>query len=82
MDSTKPQDATVAIGVYESAVKGRSDFREAYRDARQEAKELRDFVAWVDAWVSNTVGSYSYPALAGLFSQTQERIRLLSLSNG
>lgn len=76
---TALREPVVPSGVYESAVKGRSDFREAYSEARQEAKQLRDFVSWVDAWVSNPVGSYSYPALAGLFSQTRENIALLTL---
>lgn len=75
-------NAVVSSGVYESAVKGRSYFREAYREVRQEAKELRDFVAWVDTWVSNPIGSYSYPALAGLFSQAKEKIAILTHGSG
>jgi hypothetical protein len=63
--------------VYESAVKGRSDFRDAYREAREETKQLRAFVAWIDTWVSNPVGGYAYPALAGLFSEARERIAVL-----
>lgn len=78
VDKEMRERAAVPAGVYESAVRGRSDFREAYRKAQQEAKELREFVAWVDTWVSNPVGSYSHPALAGLFSQTREKIALLA----
>jgi len=78
---TALREPAVSSGVYESAVKGRSDFRGAYSAARQEAKQLREFVAWVDTWISNPIGSYSYPALSGLFSQAREKIALLTLQN-
>lgn len=68
-----------ATSVYDSAVKGRSDFRDAYRASREEAARLRDFAAWIDTWVSNPVVSYAYPALAGLFIEAREKLATLPL---
>lgn len=39
-----------------------------------ENERLRDFVTWVDTWVSNPVTSYSVYALDGLFGMTRDRI--------
>ncbi len=43
-----------------------------------EIARLRDFVNWVDSWVSNPVGSYSVSALDGLFGMTRDRIAELT----
>ena len=43
---------------------------------------LRDFVAWVDTWVSNPVGAYSVDALNGLFGMARDRIAALSAKEG
>lgn len=43
-----------------------------------DVKKLRDFVAWVDTWVSNPAASYSTSALDGLFGMTRDRIAALS----
>jgi hypothetical protein len=52
-------------------------------DAAAEIERLREFVGWVESWVSNPVGSYSVAALDGLFSMTRDRIAVLeSLKNG
>lgn len=37
---------------------------------------------WVDAWVSNPVGSYSYDALNGLFLMTRDKINGYFLRHG
>jgi hypothetical protein len=34
----------------------------------------REFIDWVDTWVSNHVSQYSFDALDGLFSMTRHRI--------
>lgn len=43
-----------------------------------ELNKLRDFVKWIDTWVSNPASSYSTDALQGLFGMTRDRIALLS----
>ena len=45
-----------------------------FRDAADEIERLRDFVRWVDAWVSYPVGAYSVSTLDGLFCMTRDRI--------
>lgn len=39
---------------------------------------LREFVSWVDSWVSTPAASYSTAALDGLFGMTRDRIAALS----
>jgi len=43
-----------------------------------EIEKLRDFVRWVDTWVSNPAASYSTSALDGMFGMTRDRIAALS----
>lgn len=42
--------------------------------AEASLREAVEVIGWIDAWVSNPVGSYSVSALSGLFSVTRERI--------
>jgi hypothetical protein len=44
---------------------------------RAENERLREFVDWVDSWVSNPVSGYSVSALDGLFGMTRDRITAL-----
>lgn len=53
-------------------------FHAGLRVGRAENERLREFVTWVDTWVSNPVGSYSVAALDGLFSVARDRIAELS----
>lgn len=46
-----------------------------------ELARLREFVGWVDSWVSNPVGAYSVSALDGLFGMTRDKIASLALSS-
>lgn len=48
--------------------------------ASQETQRLREFVDWVDSWVSNPVGSYSVSALDSLFGMTRDKIAALNKS--
>src|ERR1700682_2003353 len=45
---------------------------------QRELKQLREFVNWVDSWVSNPVGAYSVAALDGLFGMTRDKIATLT----
>lgn len=47
---------------------------------QQELCDLRDFVGWVESWVSNPVGAYSVSALDGLFGMTRDKIAALHSS--
>lgn len=47
-------------------------------EAADEIIRLREFVAWVDSWVSNPIGSYSVSALDGLFGMTRDKIAALA----
>lgn len=49
----------------------------ALHDRLSRHQELRAFVDWVESWTSQPVGAYSVYALAGLFSQTREKILAL-----
>lgn len=40
-----------------------------------ELAQCRETLGWIDAWVSNPVGSYSVLALDGLFAMTRDRAR-------
>jgi hypothetical protein len=42
-----------------------------------ELRRLREFVGWVDSWVSRPVGSYSIHAIDGLFGMTRDKIEAL-----
>ena len=46
-------------------------------EAADQIERLRDFVSWVDIWVSNPVGSYSVHSLDGLFGITRDKIEAL-----
>lgn len=55
----------------------------AYRKAKEalaskDDQGYRNFVSWVDSWVSNPAGSYSTAALDGLFGMTRDKIAALS----
>lgn len=52
---------------------------DAISEKNAEIERLRDFVGWVDSWVSNPVGSYSVAALDGLFGMTRDKIAALPL---
>ena len=51
---------------------------EALGKKQVENERLREFVGWIDSWVSNPVGSYSVAALDGIFGMTRDRIAKLS----
>jgi hypothetical protein len=44
---------------------------------KHDISRLRQFVDWVDAWVSSPVNSYSLSALDGLFLMTRDGIAAL-----
>lgn len=54
----------------------------AVKDDETVVEALRDFVAWVDTWVSNPVGAYSVDALNGLFGMARDRIAALAAKDG
>jgi hypothetical protein len=56
--------------------------KEARHEREAEIERLREFVSWVDAWVSNPVRAYSVSALDGLFGMTRDRIAALTTGRG
>ena len=48
----------------------------------KEIERLREFVSWVDTWVSNPASAYSTDALNGLFGMTRDKIAALAVTNG
>lgn len=48
-------------------------------EAAAEINNLRQFIDWIDSWVSNPVGSYSVSALDGLFGMTRDKIAALRI---
>lgn len=47
-------------------------------EAAKEIERLRDFVSWVDTWVSNPASAYSINATEGLFGMARDKIAALS----
>jgi hypothetical protein len=52
----------------------------ATKDA--EIKRYQEVIYWIDAWISNPVGSYSVSALDGLFAMTRDKISSLTSAMG
>lgn len=48
------------------------------REAADEMERLREFVGWIDTWISNPARAYSHDALEGLFGMTRDKISALT----
>ncbi len=46
-------------------------------EAIDEINRLREFVSWIDTWISNPARAYSHDALEGLFGMTRDRMPAL-----
>jgi len=50
---------------------------ECLREQKKELERLREFVGWIDTWISNPARAYSHDALEGLFGMTRDKIAVL-----
>jgi len=54
------------------------EMQKTAHEQAQEIERLREFVGWIDTWISNPARAYSHDALEGLFGMTRDKIAALS----
>lgn len=75
---TARTDVVVAESKIERLTSMHSDMCAVAGRLGDENDNLREFIGWVDCWISNPVGSYSVAALDGLFKMTRDKIAALA----